>query len=118
MDKPLNEYTLKELREFPNQDYDGSYITDIIIVPMQKRHESKYRCMKYILLTNYTSKVCGVLGGGSDIIQLQRNSERDTYRIDCLYRSKCMRIMFSPHIKLSEFELAFTSEFHIGGIIW
>ena len=118
MEKPLNEYTIKEFREIPYSKYNGDYITDIILVPVERRHQSKYRCMKYILLSNFSRDICGVLGGGSDILQLQRITERDTYRIDCLYRSKCFRIMFSPMIKLTEYDVTFGSEFHIGGIIW
>lgn len=112
-DKPLNEYTLKELQDLDYQKYDGTVISDIIVVPVRKRHDSKYRCMKYILFNSLCTHICGVLGGASDIIQFDMLSTVRTLRIDCLYRSKCLRFMLIPSITLSELSATVLSEFHI-----
>ncbi len=111
--KPLNELTLKELQAVEYQEYDGTHITDIIVVPVNKRHESKYRCMKYILFNSASNHISGVLGGYSDIMQFNRNSGVRVIRIDCLYRSKCLRFMISPSIILSNYCTWVLSEFDI-----
>lgn len=112
-DKSLNEYTLKELQEIEYQDYDGTSITDIIVVPVNKRHASKYRCMKYILFSSSGNHISGVLGGTSDIMQFNRTYSARTIRIDCLYRSKCLRFMISPSFILYDLPTIIVNEFHI-----
>ena len=114
MDKDLNAYTLKDFQSFEYQSYNGKTVSDIIIVPLNRKHRSKYRCMKFILL-HETREICGVLGGGSDILHMDgRRKGVIYYRIDCLFKSKCVRVML-PNITLTPYELTISSEFHIGG---
>lgn len=112
-DKSLNEYTLKELQDLEYQKYDGTVVSDIIVVPVRKRHGSKYRCMKYILFNSLCTHLCGVLGGASDILQFNKYSDLRTIRVDCLYRSKCLRFILAPSIALSDLSVTVMSEFHI-----
>ena len=47
LDKDINLYTLRELREMEYMPIEGKAFTSVIIVPMTEVHDSGYRCMKY-----------------------------------------------------------------------
>ena len=90
MNKDINDYTLKEFREMENFGEDRIF-NSIIIVPMNRKHESGYTCMKFILLFN--RDIVGVVGGWCDITY--PTIKDISIRVDCLKKSKCVRLMFN-----------------------
>ena len=65
----------------------------IIIIPLDKIHDSGYKCMKFVLCKS--NKIVGCVGGNSDIIHFNGiggyglnhdiiNRKGYDYRIDCL----------------------------------
>ena len=72
----------------------------IIIVP-NKRHSSGYRGMMFILCKN--SKPLCLLKGNSDVLHLTDYYKNKDARakIDCLYKSKLIRVMFYNTITIN-----------------
>lgn len=110
----MNEYNnvsllaKKDLAEMANYTPEEKF-NGVVIVPLNKRHSSGFRAMKYILVNG--ERIVGVLGGESDILHINGiggygldfdNSiktgmvKRVGYSIDCLYRNGCIRL-FSDH---------------------
>lgn len=119
LDKDINLYTLRELREMEYMPIEGKAFTSVIIVPMTEVHDSGYRCMKYILLRwdGDCHEVVGVIGGGSDVIHIngicgygkdwERGIatgmvERVDWSMDCLSRSKCIRLFASRDLETKD----------------
>ena len=95
MNKDINDYTLKEFREMENFGEDIVF-NGIIIVPMNRKHDSGYACMKFILLDN--RNIVGVVGGWCDVIY-PTPTDID-FKVDCLGNSKCVRLMLSKDYKV------------------
>ena len=100
-------------KDFLNLDnfYNGEKFNAIVIVPTNYKHDSNFQCMKYILLKNW--KIVGVIGGGSDVIHINgiggfgKNPDyknqfvkRHDLRIDCLPKSKCLRLFSDDDFEL------------------
>lgn len=68
--KKHSEYTLEELKALDCFLDVGEVFDSVIIVPMDELHESGYRCMKFILCNDYKGEIIGVVGGWSDVINL------------------------------------------------
>ena len=115
MNKNINDMSRKELMDnIPYKKWEEEIIcTDIIIVPIQKKHESGFRIMDYIACQN--NKTICKLSGCSDILNLDGiggygndKLKKSTYitnrlpipwTIDCLNKSGLLRI-FIPNYKL------------------
>lgn len=114
MDKDIMKMTKKELMELENF-YDGKKFNAFVIVPMNYKHGSGFQCMKYILLDKF--EIVGVIGGGSDVIHFngiggygknpdytKKTIPIHDLRIDCLPKSKCLRVFtgFDDYMELDE----------------
>lgn len=108
--KDVKEMTKKELMELKNFIPKENF-TGIVIVPMNYKHDSGYQCMKYILLNH--NEIVGVLGGGSDVMHINgiggygknpdytsRIIRAHDLRIDCLPKSKCLRLFSDEPMEL------------------
>lgn len=70
MNKGYNEYTLEELKALDYFLDVGEVFDSVIIVPTEEIHDSGFRCMKFILCNGYKEEIIGVVGGYSDVINL------------------------------------------------
>lgn len=100
--KGLNEYSIKEFRDMENF-HENSLFDQVIIVPMNRIHDSGYRCMKFILADH--GDIVGVVGGWSDVVHPNGFCKvPDTHlSMDCLKKSKCIRIMLGGFYKADDF---------------
>lgn len=63
--------TLEELQAYTEEDYptrEDTVFDSVIVVPVDRIHDSGYRCMKFVLLQD--SNVVGVCGGFSDVVHI------------------------------------------------
>ena len=110
MMKDIKEMTKKELMELENFIPKKNF-TGIVIVPMNYKHDSGFQCMKYILLNHWD--IVGVVGGGSDVMHINgiggygkepnyttRMVKAHDLRIDCLPKSKCLRLFSDDEMEL------------------
>lgn len=108
--KDIKEMTKKELMELENF-IPKKHFTGIVIVPMNYEHDSGFQCMKYILLNHWD--IVGVVGGGSDVMHINgiggygkepnyitRMVKAHDLRIDCLPKSKCLRLFSDDEMEL------------------
>ncbi len=108
--KDIKEMTKKELMELENFIPKKNF-TGIVIVPMNYKHDSGFQCMKYILLNHWD--IVGVVGGGSDVMHINgiggygkepnyttRMVKAHDLRIDCLPKSKCLRLFSDDEMEL------------------
>lgn len=109
MEKSVLDHTLEEYRNMENfLDKSVKYFDSFIVVPMDYTYDdTSYRCMKYILVNAHENKIVGVLGGNSDVIELNGIGgyglgpinetiksglvKRTDWSIDCLDASGCLR---------------------------
>ena len=109
--KDIRDMTKKELVELENISPKGETFTGIVIVPMNRKHDSGFQCMKYILLNCF--EIIGVIGGFSDVMHINgiggygKNPDYTTrmvkahdLRIDCLPKSKCLRLFSDSEMEL------------------
>lgn len=112
MNKDIMLMTKKELMNLENF-YKGDKFNAFVIVPMNYKHDSGYQCMKYILLDKFD--IVGVIGGGSDVIHfngiggygknpdyVKRLVKAHDIRIDCLSKSKCIRVFSDEYMELRD----------------
>lgn len=110
MMKDIKKMTKKELMELENFIPKKNF-TGIVIVPMNYKHDSGFQCMKYILLNHWD--IVGVVGGGSDVMHINgiggygkepnyitRMVKAHDLRIDCLPKSKCLRLFSDDEMEL------------------
>ena len=75
-------------------------VVSIVIVPTGKKHDSGWGCMKFILLDD-SNKICGVVGGGSDVIHLTERFDKTIkvypWKVDCLPVSGCVSFWCGGH---------------------
>ena len=103
--KDIMKMTKAELIEMkcfePTETFDS-----VVIVPMKENHDSDFSCMKFILLKHFD--IVGVVGGGSDVIHINgiggygdwkkgkinfsKPPKGYDWSIDCLPKSKCVRL--------------------------
>jgi hypothetical protein len=102
MNKGLNEYTLKEFKEMEYFD-PKEYFNDIIIVPTDEIHESGFRCMKFVLWNSYKAEIVGVVGGESDVIHPNGFFNPMNLSMDCLRKSRLLRIMTYQNCEVDSF---------------
>lgn len=108
--KDVKEMTKKELMELENFIPKKNF-TGIVIVPMNYKHDSGFQCMKYILLNHWD--IVGVVGGSSDVMHINgiggygkepnyttRMVKAHDLRIDCLPKSKCLRLFSDDEMEL------------------
>lgn len=108
--KDIREMTKKELMNLENF-YKGEKFTGIVIVPTNYKHDSGFQCMKYILLDHWN--IVGIVGGASDVMHINgiggfgknpdytnRNVKAHDLRIDCLPKSKCLRLFSDDKMEL------------------
>lgn len=93
-------------------------INGIIIVPTDEIHDSGYNCMKFIL--TYHDKIVGVVSGWSDVIHINgiggygnwctskpidfsKKPVGYGWRIDCLPKSKCVRLFSEELLQIDDF---------------
>ena len=108
--KNIKEMTKRELMELKNFMPKKNF-TGIVIVPMDYKHDSGFQCMKYILLNHWD--IVGVVGGGSDVMHINgiggygkepnyktRMVKAHDLRIDCLPKSKCLRLFSDDEMEL------------------
>ena len=118
--KHLNSYTLKEFKEMVEFGRDEPF-NSVVIVPTDNIHDSGFRCMKFILVRN--GGIVGAVGGGCDVVNPngignygRYESSSDFARkitlgmvpymgisMDCLKRSRCVRIMLSGLYRCDDF---------------
>lgn len=116
-EKTINEMSKKEFQEL-EIEYDKKGFTSLIICPMNKIHDSGYRCMKFILLRK--GMIVGTVSGWSDIIHFNGIGGRGkndvyedfprqpAYRIDCLRKSGLVRVLTNH---LLEVDMPILSDF-------
>lgn len=106
--------TLEDLRKMSNFGDKTKKFNSFIIVPMDEDHDSGYRAMKLILMNAKNDEIVGVIGGGSDVINLDgiggyglRNgpiledpqlTPRTDWSIDCLPGSGCLRVFVTNRL--------------------
>lgn len=115
LNKPLTEYTKKEFLEMKNFGPEGLF-TSIVIVPTNDKHDSGYRCMKFILIGN--DGIVGVVSGWSDVVHINGiggygkdyksslysgMTKRVGWSIDCLTKSRCLRLFSNVECSADEF---------------
>ena len=116
--RDLNDYTLKEFKRMKGFGKDELF-NSVVIVPTDDIHDSGFRCMKFILVRD--CKIVGVVGGGSDVVCpngignfgkydndfVSRIASRKLPYIglsmDCLRRSRCVRIMLHGLYQCDDF---------------
>lgn len=120
MKKEYFNMTRKELLALDNYLPEKEQIIEgIIVVPTDDIHDSGYRCMKFILTCG--NEIVGVVGGGSDVIHINgiggygkepnyitRLVKAHDLRIDCLPKSKCLRLFSDEPIEIDN---CFISDF-------
>lgn len=107
--KDIMVMTKEQLQELENFKPEGTF-NAVVIVPMEKNHDSDFSCMKFILLKGY--EIVGVVSGWSDVVNingiggygehLNLNKQRKGYDwcIDCLPVSKCVRLFIDESKEL------------------
>lgn len=100
----INKMTVKDFRKLEPFGEDAEF-NGIILVPLNKGHESGFRMMRFVLL--YDHKIVGVIDRGSDVLRLngiggyglnykeamKTGKVRVVgWQIDCLLGSGLMRI--------------------------
>lgn len=122
MSKNINDMTKKEIMEVPHRkrfDEPIGKFNGLIIIPRRSKHDSGYACMSFVAEKNGEALV--QLSGGSDVIDLngiggrgkeilKNNFPRIDWSIDCLYKSKLLRLFtHSYHLEcgpdISNFEI-------------
>lgn len=105
--------TLTQLRNIENKrpDMIKDKISSFVIVPLTKKHESGYSCMKFILLDSFND-IIGCVGGYSDVVYLNgigghglhwNNSPKEIgWQIDCLPKSRCLRIWCDKELTIED----------------
>ena len=105
--KSLLEYTREEFLAIENHDPVGPF-RDVIIVPTDDIHDSGFRCMKFIFVRQ--GAIVGAVSGCSDVLHLNGiggygkhgefletlasgMTKRIGWKIDCLPKSNCIRLM-------------------------
>lgn len=98
----MSKSELVEMEYFePTETFDS-----VVIVPMTENHDSDFSCMKFVLLKRF--EIVGVVGGGSDVIHINgiggygdlhkkeinfsKPPKGYDWSIDCLPKSKCVRL--------------------------
>jgi len=109
--KPLTEYTKKEFLDMKNFGPEGLF-TSIVIVPTNDKHDSGYRCMKFILIGK--DGIVGVVSGWSDVVHINGigGYGKDVrvemvkpigWSIDCLTKSRCLRLFANVECSADDF---------------
>jgi len=112
--KDLNDFTITELRaieeRYPTEPFSG-----IVIVPTNRKHESGYGCMKFVLTRGHN--IVGCVGGCSDVVHLNGiggcgenllegllsgTTKVIDWSIDCLRKSRCLRVFCSKDLYLKD----------------
>lgn len=109
--KNIKDMTKKELMELENISPKDETFTGIVIVPMNSKHGSGFQCMKYVLLNGW--EIVGVIGGFSDVVHINgiggygkhpdyitKMVKAHDLRIDCLPKSKCLRLFSDDKMEL------------------
>ena len=119
--KNVDEMTKKELLEIenfmPTVDFNA-----IVIVPTKYKHDSGYRCMKFILCDGL--KIVGAVSGCSDVVHINGiggyglsfdgQIKGYDWSIDCLFKSSCVRLFSSEKLTLGDYSIPFSSfEFYV-----
>lgn len=102
MNKSLNKMTLKEFKELECFEPKG-FFNNIIIVPTDNVHDSGYRCMKFVLWNSQKGEIVGVVSGWSDVIHPNGIGKPMILSIDCLRKSKLLRIMTQQNCVVDDF---------------
>lgn len=117
-ERDLNDYTLEDFKRMKFFGKDELF-SSVIVVPMDDIHDSGFRCMKFILARD--REIVGAVGGWSDVVHpngignygkydngyVQRVASRKIPYIglsmDCLRRSRCVRIMLHGLYQCDDF---------------
>ena len=109
-EKLIEDYTLEEFRML-QPFYNEENFNGIVFVPMADLHDSGYRCMRFILEMNH--RMVGVIGGWQDVVHVNGvlgagydfeeafrtgMTRRVGWMIDCLPKSKCIRMWQNEYI--------------------
>lgn len=104
MDTNVNHYTKKELAAIENF-MPQEIFNAVVIVPTGKNHDSGFGAMKFILCRNF--KIVGCVSGWSDVLHINgiggygkedlNMQKRVAWCIDCLPKSKCVRLFCFDH---------------------
>lgn len=128
--KKHSEYTLEELKALDYFLDVGEVFDSVIIVPMDELHESGYRSMKFILCNDYKGEIIGVVGGWSDVINLDGiggygiDFDRSLktgmcpcvgWQLDCL-ACGCLRLFTSTKCRLTLLSEIVCSNFEVYSI--
>lgn len=114
IEKDVLNLSLTELQQLENFNSNKTF-TDIIFVPMNKLHDSGFRCMKFVLVKK--GKIVGVVSGWSDVAHINGiggygkdgtwlNSQmvkRVAWNIDCLPISGCIRLFADSECVCDDF---------------
>ena len=123
INRSLMEFTLEEFQNMENFRPSEKF-TGVIFVPMEYLHHSGYTCMKFVL--ERCGNIVGVVGGGSDVAHINGIggygrtgnefedalksglTKRVGWSLDCLPKSKCIRLWSDHECVMDEF---FCSDF-------
>ena len=93
-EKDINEWTVKEFQALPRAVYgdDIKEIASLIILPTGKVHDSGFGTMDFVAV-NKDGKPIARLSGHSDVLCIDwYNDSKKLWSIDCLKKSKLLRI--------------------------
>lgn len=114
----MNKYEDLSIMDMSKEDFEkleynnnGSDFNSLVIVPMNKLHDSGFQCMKYVGVKDF--KIVNVFGGASDVLHINgiggygdhdyfleviktNKVDRLPISIDCL-PCGLVRLMFSNH---------------------
>lgn len=110
--KDLNEYTIEELLDVPNMDWDETRddFDSIIIIPTDQKHDSGFRCMEFVGCIGH--KPIARMSGCSDVVHINgiggygKSKKYNQlipatgWSIDCLNTSGLLRLFVDPETKI------------------
>ena len=85
------DFSKYSLEEFQNLElfYNNGEFTDIVIIPMEKTKNEKFKEMKFYLYNQFTHENVGVIGGEQELFSVKNYYDMG---IDCLAGSNCIRL--------------------------
>lgn len=130
MKKPLkelnvNSMTRKDFMNLPCREWseDIGKFTNLIILPTKHKHDSGFACMDFVACFHDSpicrlsgcSDVINIGGIGAPILDNSFNTLKASVNIDCLFKSKLLRLFIHKYkltcgSALSSFELFFHKE--------
>ena len=84
----IDTMTKKDFENLPKCE-SGIVYRSFIVIPINRKHDSGYRCMKFVLCRGSTP--LGIVDTGTDSVQFCIPPSTSKWNMDCLYKSKLLR---------------------------